>query len=360
MRIVITGGGTGGHLFPGIALASGLQQRISGCRIMFIGTPRQLDRRTLADYDFELQAITCMGLKGMGLKNRIRSLLQLPLAVMEARRILRRFQPRLVFGVGGYVTGPVLLAARMLKIPTAIHEQNTVPGLANRMLARVVDRIFLSLPCRYDFPARKTELTGNPVRAEILAAAQSRPAAASGDDLHLLILGGSQGAHGINMMVSEAAGRIVDQAGCRVSFTHQTGVADLAEVRSRYRRIGAAAEVNDFFSDMAGLYRSADLVISRAGATTLAELAVMGLPALLIPYPHAADNHQQLNGEFYVHGGAAVMYREDDLDAGGLAREIVRLARGRKQLREMSSRMKALARPEAADRLIEVCLEMAA
>ena len=153
MRIVVTGGGTGGHLFPGIALATGIQERIPGCKIMFIGTRRLLDQQAVAEYDFELDSIKCMGLKGMGIKGRVQSMLQLPSALLEARRIMKRFMPDLVFGVGGYVTGPVLLAARFMGIPLCIHEQNSVPGLANRVLSRIVNRIFLSLPCKYPFPA---------------------------------------------------------------------------------------------------------------------------------------------------------------------------------------------------------------
>ena len=158
MRIVVTGGGTGGHLFPGIALATGMQQRINGCRVLFIGTRRQLDKKTLAEYDFELGSIQCMGLKGMGITHRIRSVTQLIPAVIEAQKILSRFKPDLVFGVGGYVTGPVLLAARTMGYPVCIHEQNSVPGLANKILSRIAHRIFISIPCLYSFAKKRTVL----------------------------------------------------------------------------------------------------------------------------------------------------------------------------------------------------------
>lgn len=357
MRIVVTGGGTGGHLFPGIALATGMQERIPGCQVLFIGTPRHLDQQTLARYDFTLATVHCLGLKGMGLAHRLRSLLQLPAAVWEAGRILRRFGPQLVFGVGGYVTGPVLLAAKLLRIPVCIHEQNSVPGLANRLVARLADRIFLSLPCKYRFPPHRTLLVGNPVRAEIRAAAKKQRMAGGGE-ICILVLGGSQGAHRVNMLVTEAAPRIAERLGGRVRFIHQTGRADLEEVRSRYAAAGVTAEVQDFFTDMASVYGRADLAISRAGATTLAELAVMGLPALLLPYPYAADNHQESNGAYYVRGGAARMEREGETDGEKLADTILHLVESPETLHQMSCRMGELARPEAAEQIIAESLAL--
>lgn len=357
MRIVVTGGGTGGHLFPGIALASGMQERIPGCQLLFIGTSRQLDRLALEQYGFTLQTIHCLGLKGMGLLNRLRSLLMLPFAVREAVGILKRFRPQLVFGVGGYVTGPVLLAAKLLRIPACIHEQNSVPGLANRMVSRLADRIFLSIPCAYRFPAGRTILAGNPVRREIISAGASR-AQSGAAETHILILGGSQGAHRVNTLVTEAASQISGKLNGRVRFTHQTGRADMEEVRARYDRLGLMAEVKDFFADMASVYRRADLVVSRAGATTLAELAVMGLPAILLPYPYAADNHQQSNGAYYVEGGGARMFLEEEMDGERLAGEILRLVDNPDELHQMSVRMNAMARPDAGELIIEECLQL--
>ena len=207
MRIIITGGGTGGHLFPGIALATALQQKYPGCEIMFIGTQRQLDRKALAGFNFQQESIACMGLKGMGLKHRIKSLLSLPVAVLESWKLIKRFQPNLVFGVGGYVTGPVLLAARLCSVPTCIHEQNSIPGLANRMISHFVSRIFVSIPGEYPFPEQKTVVAGNPVRQEILAAAEWRHQEADSrginNPLTLLIMGGSLGAHRIRRQIAE-------------------------------------------------------------------------------------------------------------------------------------------------------------
>jgi UDP-N-acetylglucosamine--N-acetylmuramyl-(pentapeptide) pyrophosphoryl-undecaprenol N-acetylglucosamine transferase len=356
MRVLITGGGTGGHLFPGIALATGLQQRVAGCEVMFIGTRRKLDRETLAEFDFQLESISCMGLKGMGLTYRLKSLAGLPGAVLEARRIIKNFGPDLVFGVGGYVTGPVLLAAKLLSIPTCIHEQNSVSGLANRMISRFVDRVFVSIPGDYPFPAHKTVVAGNPVRDEILAAAGEKHK--KNKECTLLVLGGSLGAHRINMLMLEAIAIIQEESDLAVHLVHQTGIADEDRVRGGYAAAGMEAEVAPFFKDMASLYKRADLVVARAGATTLAELSVMGLPALLIPYPYAADDHQEKNGRYYVDGGGAYMYRESELDAKLLASAITELLQSPSELHGMAARMKKMGRPDATRIILDDCLEL--
>ncbi len=357
MRVIITGGGTGGHLFPGIALATGLQQRVADCEVMFIGTRRHLDMETLAEFDFQRESISCMGLKGMGLTHRFKSLAGLPGAVFEARRIIRKFGPDLVFGVGGYVTGPVLLAAKLLSIPTCIHEQNSVAGLANRMISRFVDKVFLSIPGDYPFPAHKTVVAGNPVRDEILAAAREKQEIKR-DELTLLVLGGSLGAHRINMLMLEAIAIIQEESELAVHLVHQTGIADEDRVRGGYAAAGMEAEVAPFFKDMASLYKRADLVVARAGATTLAELSVMGLPALLIPYPYAADDHQEKNGSYYVDGGGACMYRESELDEKLLASAIIELLQSPDELHSMAAQMKKMGKPDATRRILDDCLKL--
>jgi UDP-N-acetylglucosamine--N-acetylmuramyl-(pentapeptide) pyrophosphoryl-undecaprenol N-acetylglucosamine transferase len=367
MRIIITGGGTGGHLFPGIALATALQQKYPGCEIMFIGTQRQLDKKTLAGFNFQQESIACMGLKGMGLKHRVKSLLSLPVAVLESWKIIKGFQPDLVFGVGGYVTGPVLLAARLCSVPTCIHEQNSIPGLANRMISHFVSRIFVSIPGEYPFPEQKTVVSGNPVRQEILAAAErSQQEAGSGKNdsgeadspMTLLIMGGSLGAHHVNMLMLDVAAQLDEQQKKAVQLIHQTGTADEAKVRDGYAAAGVKAEVRAFFTDMASLYSQADLVLARAGATSLAELSVMGLPAVLIPYPYAADDHQAKNAEYYVAGGGAVMYRESELDAELLGKIIWQLLRDTDKLKRMAVAMENMGQSEATRRILDSCMDL--
>ncbi len=358
MRIIITGGGTGGHLFPGIALADSLRQRFPGCEILFIGTLRQLDRDALAGLGFQQETIACMGLKGMGLAHRLKSLISLPKAIFEARRIIKQFQPALVFGVGGYVTGPVLLAAKLLGIPACIHEQNAIPGLANRLTARFVNKIFVSIPGSYPFPSAKTVVSGNPVRKEILAAAGRRQARTPNRPLTFLVMGGSLGAHRVNMLMLEAAQHIREKNPFPFRLIHQTGAADAEEVRAGYAAAGIAAEVAPFFKDMAAVYAQADLAVARAGATSLAELAMMGLPALLVPYPYAADDHQAANAAYYVAGGGAKMYREEELNGERLAVLLMELAEDADKLTRMGAAMRRMAVPDAAERILADCMKL--
>ncbi|WP_446010130.1 undecaprenyldiphospho-muramoylpentapeptide beta-N-acetylglucosaminyltransferase [Candidatus Electrothrix sp.] len=362
MRIIITGGGTGGHLFPGIALATALQQKYSDCKILFIGTQRQLDQKVLTGFSFQQESIACMGLKGMGLKHRIKSLLRLPVALLESWKIIKDFQPDLVFGVGGYVTGPVLLAARLRSVPTCIHEQNSIPGLANRMISRFVSRIFVSIPGEYPFPKGKIVVSGNPVRQEILAAAEGRQQESNGKTkdrpLTLLVMGGSLGAHRINMLMLDVVTQLDEQQKNAVRLIHQTGTADKEKVRDGYASAGVRAEVSAFFTDMASLYTQADLVLARAGATSLAEVSVMGLPAVLIPYPYAADDHQVRNAEYYVAGGGAVMYRESELDAEKLAKILSQLLGAIDKLQLMADSMKKMGQPEATRRILKSCMDL--
>ena len=357
MRLIVAGGGTGGHLFPGIAVATALLLRIPASQVLFIGTSRLLDQQALTGLGFELAALGCGGVKGLRASAKLRSLLMMPGAVLAALRILRRFRPELVLGVGGYVTGPVLLAARILGIPIGIHEQNSIPGMANRLAGKLADRIFISLPCQPPFSPAKTVQTGNPVRSEILAAAgQEKQGVATPT---LLVLGGSQGAHRVNTLMMEAMEKI---AGTQVSLhlIHQTGVADQGAVAQRYERLGVDAEVVPFIRDMAGAYARADLVVSRAGATTLAELAVMGLPALLIPYPYAADNHQLTNGKYYAKNGGCLVFEEAGLTGEILARSISQHLHNREELHTMAACMKMMAMPDATDRIVAECLRLAA
>ncbi|MDA8165727.1 MAG: undecaprenyldiphospho-muramoylpentapeptide beta-N-acetylglucosaminyltransferase [Desulfobacteraceae bacterium] len=352
--MIVTGGGTGGHLFPGIAVAEFVLAARPGSEVLFVSTDRQVDQRALAGRPFRTAAVRGQGLKGMGAVARLRALLQLPLALGEAMGLVRRFRPQLVLGVGGYVTGPVVLAARLLGIPTGIHEQNSVPGLANRWLGRLVDRIFLSIPESESwFPAGRAVLTGNPVRCELLSAAAGKPGPAT-----LLVLGGSQGAHRVNTLVVEALTGCRDRLPAGFKVIHQTGAQDESRVAEAYRKSGIEAQVGAFFNDMAALYGQAALVVSRAGATTLAELTVAGKPALLIPYPYAADNHQEKNAEYLVAGGAARMYREAELTGATLGGEVLALLTAPERLARMAARSASLAKPEATAAIMAECLRL--
>ncbi len=358
IRLLITGGGTGGHLFPAIATAEAFCRRLPGTQVLFVGTRRKMDKSSLALHGFATRGIHCQGLKGKGVLALAQALILLPFSFMEALWHILRFSPHLVVGVGGYVTGPVVAAARILGRPTLIHEQNSVPGLANRKLGRVATRICLSLPgSDAFFPGGKTVLTGNPVRQQILdlAAKTSRKI---GERLTILILGGSLGAHRLNELVVEALTKHGALLPSTVQIIHQTGVADENMVRKAYEQAGIQATVASFFTDMAEVYDKCDLLVSRAGATTLAELAVLGKPAVLIPYPFAADDHQYRNGRYYADIGGAVVLVERELTGGKLAETLAGLAANPGRLAEMATAMRAMGRPDAAERIVESCLEI--
>jgi UDP-N-acetylglucosamine--N-acetylmuramyl-(pentapeptide) pyrophosphoryl-undecaprenol N-acetylglucosamine transferase len=359
IRLLLTGGGTGGHLFPAVATAEELQSRYPGSEVLFVGTRRKVDSGTLAAYGFPCETISSYGLKGKNPRELARALLALPVGYWQALRIIRRFRPDLVFAVGGYVTGPVAAAARSRGVPVVIHEQNSIPGLANRLLGRLARRVCLSLPgSGAAFSPQKTVLTGNPVRREILALGQHHAARPGNRRKTVLVLGGSQGAHAVNRLAGEALKIIAGGGREDLKVIHQTGERDVVAVAKHYADCGIKARVEPFFRDMAEIYRQTDLLVSRAGATTLAEAAVAGIPALLIPYPFAADNHQEKNAAYYVSGGGARQFREAELTPELLAENIAGLFADPAALAAMAQAMARLAIPDAAQRIVACCLEV--
>ncbi len=358
IRVLLTGGGTGGHLFPAVAAAQEFQRQLPETQILFVGTRRGVDTKSLAVYGFPSESIRCYGLKGKNPLELLKALAILPLSFIQAGRIIRRFRPDIIFGVGGYVTGPVIVAGKAMGIPAVIHEQNSVPGLANRKLGRLVDRVCLSMAGSGAwFPAEKTVYTGNPVRRDILDLAQSPPPRKD-QKRTLLVLGGSQGARAVNQLVAEGLRSLPDDVLADLRLIHQTGEADAATVREQYAGRGIDALVQPFFTGMAEVYGQADLLVSRAGATTLSEIAVLGKPAILIPYPYAADNHQEKNGDHYVAGGGAIQYRQSELSSTRLAELIGNLIRDENTLNVMGKAMKALAFPDAAAKIVACCLQV--
>ncbi len=356
-KLLLTGGGTGGHLFPAIAAAQEFCKTYPHTDVLFVGTRRKMDNTTLFAHGFRSVAILCYGLKGKKTIELLKALLVLPLSCLQALRILLTFKPDIVIGVGGYVTGPVVAVARLLGFPTVIHEQNSVPGLANRKLGSFVDKVCLSLPqsSKY-FPEEKTVFTGNPVRANLLNTAQPEPS--DQEVTNVLVLGGSQGATGLNRIVVSAFTGEYKEKLKKVRLIHQTGSKDESWVATEYQAAGREVGVHAFIRDMDQVYGEIDFLVSRAGATTLAELAVLGKPAILVPYPYAADNHQQKNAEYYVAGGGAILFEEKHLTGAQLAEAILALAADREKLLTMSRNQKKLGRPDAATKIVEVCNEL--
>jgi UDP-N-acetylglucosamine--N-acetylmuramyl-(pentapeptide) pyrophosphoryl-undecaprenol N-acetylglucosamine transferase len=345
-RIVIAGGGTGGHLFPGIAVAQAFQAIHADNRVLFINAGRPLDIQVLSRSRWKYRTIPIEGIKGRALWRQLGAVIMIPKAIWKSLQALKAFRPHLVLGVGGYAAGPVVTAAWWLGIASALHEQNQLPGVTNRILGRMVDHNFLSFEDSAGrFNRHKTTISGNPVRDEILIPA-GQTAMHDEKRFSILVVGGSQGAHAINQAVIDALQRLKSLEGLRI--VHQTGSEDESWVAEAYQKAGIRATVRAFFDDMAGEYQKADLILCRAGATTVAEITAMGKAALFVPFPHAADDHQTRNAQALVAAGAAEMITQKDLTADLLADKLLDYAQDRPLLARMAANARTLGKPEAA------------
>jgi UDP-N-acetylglucosamine--N-acetylmuramyl-(pentapeptide) pyrophosphoryl-undecaprenol N-acetylglucosamine transferase len=356
LRIVIAGGGTGGHLFPGLAIAQEFVTRNNSNRVVFVSTGNPLERSVLSQTDFKLKTITAEGIKGRGLWNQAKSAVKIPKGMIESIRILKDYKPDLIIGLGSYSAGPVMLSAWLLGTKMALHEQNILPGITNRILSRFADRIYVSFKdTKTRFDPDKTRLTGNPVRRELLNQRANDEASGS-KSFCVLIIGGSQGAHSINMTVIEALSHLTKKES--LYFVHQTGTADEQIVKEAYRRLDIPATVQSFFRQMAPLYKQADLIICRAGATTVAEVTALGKAVIFIPFPFAADDHQALNADTLAREGAAEMILEKDLNARVLSQKIEYYASHPQALSAMATKAAQLGHPDAAKRIVDDCCEL--
>ena len=360
MRLLVAGGGTGGHLFPGLALGEEVKTRHPRNDVLFVGSARGIEAREVPKAGYPLRIIDVGPLKRVGLGGMMKGLFRIPRALWQSVQILRKFDPDVVIGVGGYSSGPVLLAAWLMRKPTAIQEQNALPGFTNRTLGRFVDAIFIAFPeAEAGFPARKTHLLGNPIRRAFLD--NYLHTKSPSDRLSLFITGGSQGAHALNLRVAEALEILAPEIGSRLQVLHQTGVKDQAEIAARYQALGSTgldAQAVAFIDDMPRAYAGADLLVCRAGATTIAELTVCKKPAILVPFPFAADDHQTVNARSMVEAGAALLLPERDLTPQKLAGEIRSLESDRNQLGRMARASGVLGRPEAAREIADVCVSL--
>lgn len=348
-KLLIAGGGTGGHVFPGLAIAQEWTRR--GGSVIFVGTPKGLENRLIPAAGYELHTIEVGTFKGSGVLSKIRTLLGLPRALFIAWKILRTERPDVVLGIGGFASGPACLAAWLMRLPTAITDQNAHPGLTNRILGKFVQRIFISFePARSFFPAHKVSLTGNPVRADF--APSPYRASTDGEKFNILVFGGSQGAVAINQAFTAALDQLRD-FWPRLHIEHNAGASDENHLAKFYREHGLSAEVSPFFSDMNERLARAHLVICRSGAGTLTELALCGRPAILIPYPFAADDHQKKNAAVFVDGGASWMIEQEDLQAAFLAEKIADLIRHPEKLRQAAENAHLLAMPDAAQKIVD-------
>ncbi len=354
LRVVIAGGGTGGHLYPGIAVARELLARRPDATVTFAGTARGIESRVVPREGFQLDVLRSTGLKGTSASAMLRGIALIPLSLVDAWRILSNRSPHLVIGVGGYSSGPVLLAAVARRLPTLLLEQNAVPGLTNRLLSRVVKAAAVTFESTVSFFGRRGFVAGNPVRPEFFTTESAR--GPHDGPPRVLIFGGSQGAHAINMAMVEAAPRLAAAGG--VDITHQTGERDLEVVRQAYARAGIGARVEPFLFAMDREMTRADVIVCRAGATTIAELTAAGRTAILIPLPTAADDHQRRNAEVLAAAGAAELIEQKNLTGALLADRVLALANDPDRMRAMSTAARAFAKPDAAKAIVDRALEL--
>jgi len=355
MRVIVAGGGTGGHLFPGLAVAEELIGR--GHEVRFVGTARGIEARVCPKEGYALDLIEVGGLKGGGVVGLVKGLFRVPRAMLQSFSILRRHKPDLVIGVGGYASGPLVLAAALSGRPTAILEQNSVPGVTNRILGRVVGAVFGAFDAAQRFfPSRKYQLVGNPVRKRVRERLNANANVNANVNVNanggVLVVGGSQGAHAVNELMCEAM-KLLHAEGRVPALVHQSGEKDAPELERRYREAGVTVEVKPFIDDMAAAYRAAALVVCRAGASTLAELTALGLPSILIPFPQAADDHQTVNARELEQKGAARVLVQKDTTPAELARVMRELLDDGVALARMGDAARALGRPEAHARIAD-------
>jgi UDP-N-acetylglucosamine--N-acetylmuramyl-(pentapeptide) pyrophosphoryl-undecaprenol N-acetylglucosamine transferase len=357
VRLLIAGGGTGGHLYPGIAVARELLRRMPHAEVTFVGTAQGIEARVIPREELALDVIRSAGLKGKSIATLARGMSLLPLSGLDAWNVISRRRPSVVVGLGGYSSGPVVMLAALRGVPTLVMEQNAIPGFANRRLASFIDAAAVTYEESVPYFGGKAFVSGNPVRPEFFEEAHDKPHSPPGA-ARVLVFGGSQGAHAINMALVEAAPRLAAAAG-GLAITHQTGERDLEVVREGYGRAGLQARVEPFLYHMDREMKAADVVVCRAGATTLAELAAAGRASILVPLPTATDDHQRKNAEAFVRHGAAVMIEQRELAGERLAQEVLSLAEQASRRAQYAAAARTLARPDAAAAIVDRIVDLA-
>ncbi|MET0101999.1 MAG: undecaprenyldiphospho-muramoylpentapeptide beta-N-acetylglucosaminyltransferase [Sedimenticola sp.] len=355
-RVMVMAGGTGGHVFPALAVAEELRAR--GAEIFWLGTPDSFESRVVPEHGIEMEWVSIKGLRGKGILGWITLPFRLFRAMSQAGIVMLRRDPALVLGMGGFAAGPGGLMAKLGGIPLVIHEQNAIPGMTNQFLARFANRVLEAFPGSFE-KKRNAEVTGNPVREEIASIADPAIRMRSRDGkLRLLVLGGSLGAQALNETLPLALALLSEEE--RPEVRHQAGRDKLDATDAAYAGVGVKAVVTPFISDMAEAYGWADLVVCRAGALTIAELASVGVGSLLVPYPHAVDDHQTRNAGYLVDNGAALLLPQNELTPESLATQLKRLVNDRAEVLQMAGRARALALPEATRRVADICQEVMA
>lgn len=351
LNIIIAGGGTGGHLFPGIAVGNGFRARYPEADILFVTAGREIESQILEKAGFRQECLKVEGIKGRGILKTVLSLVKLPLSLLQSIGIIRKAHPDIILGVGGYSSGPLCLAGKLMGIPVAIHEQNSYPGLTNRILSRIADRVFISFEeSRVNFPGGNISLTGNPVRDIFIKSGQPKDEKA--EAFTVFVTGGSQGAVAVNSVFMDAL-EIMNKEGIFPRVIHHSGHLDYERVAGEYDKRGLKGNVSPFIENMADAYSRGDIFIGRAGAGTIFELGAMGKPAILIPLPNSANRHQEFNALALVKAGGAVMMMQEELTGEKLAAKLTEFMNNRDLLENMGENSRKAARPDATGIIVD-------
>ncbi|MFB3902469.1 MAG: undecaprenyldiphospho-muramoylpentapeptide beta-N-acetylglucosaminyltransferase [Acidobacteriota bacterium] len=352
-RVLFAGGGTGGHVFMAVALAQELKRLDPDGEVLFVGTRQGLEARLVEPLGFRLETVRIGGLNRVGVTRALATLFRLPFTVLHGARIVRRFAPSVIVGVGGYSSGPVVLGGKLAGFPSVVIEPNAYPGLANRLLARWVDAAAIAFEEAAAQFGAKARMTGIPIRREFFSA---NTRIADNGSLRVLVFGGSQGSRPINTLMCEAIKWLPEN---RVEIVHQTGKADYERVKSAYDDAGRKAEVVEFIYEMPQMFARTDLIIARAGASTVAELTAAAKASIIIPFPKAADDHQRRNARALERRHAAVVLEQEKTTGKELAETILKLEMDRQELRRMSAASKQLARPDSVEQILQLMSEVA-
>ncbi len=360
-HVVIAGGGTGGHLFPGVALVEELRALDPEIEVTFVGTDKGIEARVIPELGYRLECMEVTGLKGKGALGLIGGVAKLPVSGLKAMGLVRKLDPSLVVAVGGYAAGPFTMSASMMGVPTALLEQNSVPGMTNTWLGKTVKRAFLTYEAsRHAFPSRKVEVLGNPLRHELVERARAFTYAQPGPDepCRVLVLGGSGGSLALNREVPVALCELPVEIQQRLHVVHQVGKQRGELARETYEDFAGEVEVINFIDDMASMYEQTHLMICRAGATTIAEVLGFGLPAIYVPFPGAADDHQTTNAMEVVEGGGGMMVEEGEVSSGRLGRLVTGLVQNPESLGNLAAGARKMGRLDAGHEIATRCLEL--
>ncbi len=361
MRVIIAAGGTGGHLFPGLALAEEFKRRDPSIEVIFVGTEHGIEAKVIPREGYALKFLRAEGFVGVSVIKKLRAILKMFFSLLDSYRIIKTLKPDIVIGAGGYASGVILFVASIKSIPTMIIEQNVIPGITNKILGKFVNTVCISFQESISFfPGVRVFLTGNPVRLQIFKGnieAAYRLFSLERELFTIFIFGGSWGASSINRAMVDALNYLYDLKD-KIQFLHQTGQRDYENIRDAYRKVGFKGTITPFIYQMGEAYAIADIVISRAGATTLSELTALGKAAILIPYPYATGNHQELNARKLVEMGAAKMILDREIKGEKLAEMIRELYNNEKLRTEMQKNSKSVGRPDASEKVVDIAMSL--